>query len=134
MNARKVRILMAKLGDGYESAMMKLARAFSEAGYEVIYTDIQEPQAIVASAIQESVDHIGITTLPGANLDQFATIMELLAREDASHIRITAGGFLADEDIARVKAMGVVKFFPKGTTYSDLIQWSQEHIKSSEWL
>jgi methylmalonyl-CoA mutase C-terminal domain/subunit len=133
MNARKVRILMAKLGDGYESAMMKLARAFSEAGYEVIYTDIQEPQAIVASAIQESVDHIGITTLPGANLDQFAEIMELLANENVSHIRITAGGFLADEDIDRVKAMGVVKFFPKGTTYSELIQWSQENIKSSEW-
>ena len=133
MNARKVRILMAKLGDGYESAMMKLARAFSEAGYEVIYTEIQDPQAIVASAIQESVDHIGITTLPGANLDQFATIVELLAQQDASHILITAGGFLADEDIDRVKAMGVVKFFPKGTTYSELIEWSQENIKSSEW-
>ncbi|HAA05434.1 MAG TPA: methylmalonyl-CoA mutase [Syntrophobacteraceae bacterium] len=133
MNARKVRILMAKLGDGYESAMMKLARAFSEAGYEVIYTDIQEPRAIVASAIQESVDHIGITTLPGANLDQFAAIRALLAQEGASHIQITAGGFLADEDIERVKAMGVTEYFPKGTTYSELIQWSQDHIHSGEY-
>jgi methylmalonyl-CoA mutase, C-terminal domain len=134
MNTRKVRILMAKLGEGYQSSMMKLARAFSEAGYEVIYTDIQEPQAIVAAAIQESVDHIGITTLPGADIEHFAQIMDLLARAQASHIRITAGGFLTEDDIASIKSMGVVEFFPKGTTYEDLIQWSQQHIKPSEYL
>jgi methylmalonyl-CoA mutase C-terminal domain/subunit len=133
MNARKVRILMARLGEGFETSTMKLARAFSEAGYEVIYTDIQEPQAIVASAIQESVDHIGITILPGADIEHFVRIMDLLKHADASHIHITAGGFLEDEDIARVKAMGVVEFFPKGTSYTELIRWSQENIKPSEF-
>ncbi|MGZ3648031.1 MAG: hypothetical protein ACXU9G_03255, partial [Syntrophales bacterium] len=59
---RIVRILMAKLGDGYAEAMMTLTFAFRDSGYEVIYTDIQRPEAIVASAIQECVDHIGITT------------------------------------------------------------------------
>jgi methylmalonyl-CoA mutase C-terminal domain/subunit len=122
---------MAKLGDGYEAAMMKLARAFSEAGYEVIYTDTQQPEAIVASAVQESVDHIGITTLPGANIEHFRYIRELLAQEGASHIQITAGGYLSEEDIARIRAMGVVEFFPKGTTYAELIQWSQENIRPS---
>jgi methylmalonyl-CoA mutase, C-terminal domain len=133
MSPRKVRILMARLGEGYEAAMMKLARAFSESGYEVIYTDITEPKAIVASAIQESVDHIGITILPGADIQDFARILELLATEDAAHIRITAGGFLPDEDIARIKALGVVEFFPKGTTYADLIKWSEENIKPTQF-
>jgi methylmalonyl-CoA mutase, C-terminal domain len=133
MNSRRVRILMARLGEGYETSTMKLARAFSEAGYEVIYTEVQEPQAIVASAIQESVDHIGITILPGANIERFATIMDLLKRADAAHIRITAGGFLEDDATARIRAMGVVEFFPKGTTYAELIQWSQENIKPSEY-
>jgi len=74
MNQKKVRILMAKLGEGYEPAIMKLGVAFSEAGFEVIYTTIQDPKAIVTAAIQESADHIGITTLPGAQIEDFAKL------------------------------------------------------------
>lgn len=129
MNQKKVRILIAKLGEGYEPAIMKLGRAFSEAGFEVIYTTIQDPKAIVTAALQESADHIGITTLPGAQIEDFAKIFELLAKENVSHIQVTAGGFLNDEDIPRIKEMGVVEFFPKGTTYAELIEWSKLHIK-----
>jgi methylmalonyl-CoA mutase, C-terminal domain len=130
MGERKVRILMARCGEGFETAMMSLARAFSEAGFEVIYTDLQEPEAIVASAIQESVDHIGVTTLPGADIQYFARLFELLTKEDAKEIHITAGGFLPEEDIRKIKDMGVVEFFPKGTTYEQLIRWARENIRS----
>ena len=133
MSERKVRILMAKFGEGYEVAVMKLAKAFSEAGFEVIYTDLQNPEAIVASAIQESVDHIGITTLPGARLDQFKRVFEQLAKEGASAIQVTAGGFLPAENIEQIKQAGVVEFFPKGTTYTELIEWAQENIKPTEY-
>lgn len=133
MSERKVRILMAKFGEGFETAIMKLAKAFSEAGFEVIYTDLQNPEAIVASAIQEAVDHIGITTLPGARLDQFTKLFELLAKEGASQIGITAGGFLPDEDIEGIKRTGVREFFPKGTTYTELIEWAQKNIKPTEF-
>lgn len=129
MNHGKVRILMAKLGEGYEPAMFKLGGAFSEAGFEVIYTSIQDPLAIVSAALQESADHIGITTLPGADIQDFAKIFELLAKEKLSQIKVTAGGFLEPEDIQRIKEMGVVEFFPKGTTYAELIDWSRLHIK-----
>ena len=133
MGERKIRILMAKCGEGYETAVMSLARAFSEAGFEVIYTDLQEPEAIVASAIQESVDHIGVTTLPGADIQYFARIIELLAKEDAQQIHITAGGFLADEEIQKIKELGVIEFFPKGTTYEQLISWAQENIQPTDF-
>ncbi len=129
MSTDKVRILMAKLGEGYEPAIMKLGSAFSEAGFEVIYTTIQDPKAIVSAALQESADHIGITILPGAQIEDFARLFELLAKENLSNIKVTAGGFLEDEDIPRIKKMGVVEFFPKGTTYAELIQWSKLHIK-----
>ena len=129
MSQKKVRILMAKLGDGYESAIVNLGTAFVEAGFEVIYTTIQDPKAIITAALQESADHIGITTLPGAQIEDFAKIFELLAKENLSHIQVTAGGFLNDEDIPRIKEMGVVEFFPKGTTYAELIEWSKLHIK-----
>ena len=133
MGERKVRILMGKFGEGYETAVMKLAKAFSEAGFEVIYTDLQNPEAIVASAIQESVDHIGITTLPGASVDQFKKVFEQLAKEGATQVRVTAGGILPEEDIALVKQAGVVEFFPKGTTYAELIDWAKENIKPTEY-
>jgi methylmalonyl-CoA mutase C-terminal domain/subunit len=129
MNHGKVRILMAKLGEGYEPAMVKLGGAFSEAGFEVIYTSIQDPRAIVSAALQESADHIGITILPGADIRDFAKIFELLEKEKLSQIKVTAGGFLEPEDIQKIKEMGVVEFFPKGTTYAELIDWSRLHIK-----
>jgi methylmalonyl-CoA mutase, C-terminal domain len=129
MSERRVRILMAKFGEGFESAVMRLARAFSEAGFEVIYTELQDPAAIVASAIQESVDHIGITTLPGADINDFQSIFRLLDQEEVSNIRITAGGFLEENDVPRLKELGVVEFFPKGTTYEELIEWASTHIK-----
>jgi methylmalonyl-CoA mutase, C-terminal domain len=128
-----VRILMAKFGEGYETAMMRLASVFSEAGFEVIYTELQDPEAIVASAIQESVDHIGITTLPGARMELFARLLKLLEEQEASNIRITAGGFLSEEEIPQVKEMGVAEFFPKGTSYAELIDWSKQHIKPSQY-
>jgi methylmalonyl-CoA mutase C-terminal domain/subunit len=132
MNHRKVRILMARLGGGYNTAMHNLASAFSKAGFEVIYTDSQDPRAIVTSAIQESVDHIGITTLPGADPNDFANIIELLNREGVSEIKVTAGGFLVEDAIPVIKEMGVLEFFPKGTTYEELIEWGRHNIKAAD--
>ena len=132
MGVKKVRILMAKFGEGHEASLMKLATAFSEAGFEVIYTMLQDPEAIVTSALQESVDHIGITTLSGTQIKDFTKIFDLLAKEKMSHIGVTAGGFLHDEDIERIKEMGVIEFFPVGTTYGELIDWSRKHIRHTE--
>jgi len=129
MSTRTVRILMAKFGEGRESAMMKLAFAFRDAGYEVIYTEIQKPGAIVAAAIQESVDHIGITTLPGSRIEDLARVMELLKQENASDIRVTAGGVLDCDDALKIKETGVVEFFPQRTSISELLQWAKDNIK-----
>ena len=126
---RTVRILMVKCGEGYDEALVRLALAFREAGFEIIYTDAQKPQAIVASAIQESVDHIGITTLPGADLSNIKKTIELLRKSGVDDIQITAGGILSREDIARIKEMGIAEFFPQGTTIEELIQWARDHIK-----
>jgi methylmalonyl-CoA mutase C-terminal domain/subunit len=126
------RILMAKLGKGYEEAMENLTMAFWNAGYEVIYTDIQRPEAIVASAIQESVDHIGITILPGAKIEDLGRVVGLLNKEDLSHIKVTAGGFLEHIKIPKVQEMGVVEFFPRGTSISELIKWARDNIKPTE--
>ena len=130
MAERRIRILLGKMGEGHKEALLNLAKALGDAGLEVIYTELQDPLAIVKSALQESVDHIGITTLPGADIRAFEEIRRFLKEEDSDHISITAGGFLAKEDISKVKAMGVLKFFPKGTSFQELIAWAKKNLKS----
>jgi len=131
MGARKLRMLLCRLGEGHKGALLNLARTLSEAGFEVIYTDLQEPEAIVSSALQESVDHIGITTLPGADIEAFREISRLLREAEADHITVTAGGYLDDKDIPQVKGYGVGAFFPKGTTFRQLVEWAKENITIS---
>lgn len=129
MVERKIRILLGKLGEGHKEALLALARNFSEAGFEVIYTELREPDAIVSSALQESVDHIGITTLPGTDIQAFAEIRRLLKKENSEYITVTAGGFLDKSDIPLIKDMGVMEFFPKGTPFEELIVWSRKNIR-----
>ncbi len=124
---------MAKFGEGHEQAMLKLARAFGEAGFEVIYTDLQDPRAIVASAIQESVDHIGITVLHGADIvTQFKNLFDSMKEHGISYIQVTAGGLLDVKYVPQLKSLGLVEFFPKGTTYDELINWAKKNIKAVE--
>lgn len=132
MPLRRARILLGKIGEGHKETQLNLAKRFGEAGFEVIYTDLQEPEAIVRSAIQESVDHIGITTLPGYDLRVLSGLILVLKREDARAITVAAGGFMDPEDIPKVKGMGVAAFFPKGTPFEALIDWARAHITPSK--
>ena len=129
MAERRGRILLGKLGEGHKEAQLNLAKSLGKAGFEVIYTELKEPEAIVRSALHESADHIGITTLQGADIQAFEEIIRLLKAENAGYISVTAGGFLVDEDIERIKEMGVMAFFPKGTTFDEIVEWSRENIK-----
>jgi methylmalonyl-CoA mutase C-terminal domain/subunit len=129
MTGRRVRILMAKFGEGHEAALMRLSGAFSEAGFEVIYTESEDPRAIVNAALQESVDHIGITTLPGATPDQFRDLLERLRENGAHSIGVTAGGYFDEAAVDELKKLGVAEFFPKGTTYEELIDWARRNIR-----
>ncbi|MBN2688032.1 MAG: cobalamin-dependent protein [Deltaproteobacteria bacterium] len=129
MTTIMVRILLAKIGDGYDQAQLQLGKALLDAGFEVIYTNTQDPDSIVASALQESVDHIGITMLPGSNIADLKKVIDQLAQADAPEIQVAAGGFLDEKDIPSVKKMGVAEFFPKGTTFDQLVAWAKEHIK-----
>ena len=129
MADRRTRILLGKLGEGYRDSLVNLAEAFREAGFEVVVTELQDPEAIVRSAIQESVDHIGITILPGAEIKALGEIRRVLEREQVGDITITAGGFLEQRDIPRIKEMGAKAFFPRGTPWDNLIKWAKENIR-----
>ena len=130
MSGRKGRILLGKIGEGHKQAMLNLAKGLGEAGFEVVYTELEEPEAVVSAALQESVDHIGITTLSGPVIGTLKEIVRLLKKEGADHISVTAGGFADNEDILIIEEIGLKAFFPKGTSFEDIIEWSQQNIRA----
>ena len=117
MSERKIRVLIAKPGlDGHDRGAKIIARALRDAGMEVIYTGLrQTPEQIVSAAIQEDVDAIGLSILSGAHNVLFPEIMRLLKEEGADDVAVFAGGIIPEQDIPRLKALGIRDIFLPGT-------------------
>lgn len=120
-----IRILMAKAGlDGHDRGVKVVARALRDAGVEVIYTGLhQTPEQVVAAAIQEDVDGIGLSLLSGAHLTLFPRIIELLKKEDAGDIAVFGGGTIPQTDIDSLQAAGVEALFTPGTSTEAIVEW-----------
>lgn len=128
---RKVRILIAKPGlDGHDRGAKVIARAFRDAGFEVIYTGLrQTPEMIVSAAIQEDVDVIGLSCLSGAHMHLFPKVMELLREKGAGDVLVFGGGTIPDEDIPRLKEAGMAEIFTPGASTQDAIAFVRERVK-----
>jgi methylmalonyl-CoA mutase, C-terminal domain len=120
---RKIRVLIAKPGlDGHDRGAKVVARALRDAGMEVIYTGLrQTPEQIVAAAVQEDVDAIGLSILSGAHNVLFPEIMRLLKEEGAEDIIVVAGGIIPEQDIPHLKEMGIREIFLPGTPTADAV-------------
>jgi methylmalonyl-CoA mutase C-terminal domain/subunit len=131
--ARKIRVLVAKPGlDGHDRGAKIVARALRDAGFEVIYTGLhQTPEQIVATAVQEDVDAIGLSVLSGAHNYLFPRVMELLAEKGADDIAVFGGGIIPAEDIEALKARGVKALFTPGTSTQDIIRFVRDNIRAS---
>ena len=130
-NARPLRILVAKPGlDGHDRGAKIVARALRDAGIEVIYTGLhQTPEMIVAAAIQEDVDAVGMSILSGAHNTIFPAVVALLASKGASDIVVFGGGIIPQDDIPGLKAKGVAEVFVPGTSTQTTIDWIRANIK-----
>ncbi len=128
---RKIRILIAKPGlDGHDRGAKVIARGFRDAGFEVIYTGLhQTPEQIVAAAIQEDVDGIGLSILSGAHDYIFPQVIQLLKEKGANDIVVFGGGIIPEEDIPPLKEIGVRAIFLPGTSIDEAIKWVRENIK-----
>ncbi len=120
---RKARILIGKVGlDGHEVGARVVAKALADAGMEVIYTGLrQTPEMIVRTAIEESVDLVGISILSGSHMSFFPEILELLRHNKAEDIRFIGGGIIPAEDVVLLKKMGVKEIFPPETPTSEIV-------------
>ena len=119
---------MAKPGlDGHDRGIKILAKAYRDAGMEVIYLGLrQTPAMIVNAAIQEDADVIALSVLSGAHLTIFTKIMELLKKENVHDILVTGGGIIPEEDMLKLQKIGVGKLFAPGSA----INTSKEYIEN----
>ncbi len=128
--ARKLRILVAKPGlDGHDRGARIVARAFRDAGFEVVYTGChQTPEQIVSTAIQEDVDMIGLSILSGAHTYSFPRVLDLLKDNNAEDISVIGGGIFPLEDVSKLKQIGIKQIFEPGARLKDIIDWVNSNI------
>jgi len=124
MTERRIRVLIAKPGlDGHDRGAKVVARALRDAGMEVIYTGLrQTPEMIAEAALQEDVDVVGLSILSGAHMALVPRVLELLRENGQEHVRIFVGGIIPDEDVPRLKAMGVYAVYGPGTLTDDIVR------------
>ena len=131
MTERRLRILVGKPGlDGHDRGAKIIARAFRDAGFEVIYTGLhQTPEQIVSAAIQEDVDCIGLSILSGAHNTLLPRVSSLLKDKQAGDIIFFAGGVIPADDIPALKAAGVTEVFTPGSSTEDIVTWVRDNIR-----
>ena len=133
MTERPIRVVVAKPGlDGHDRGAKIVARALRDAGFEVIYTGLhQTPEQVVATAVQEDADAIGLSVLSGAHNYLFKRIMELLKEKGADDVVVFGGGIIPPEDVAALKATGVKELFGPGTSTQDIVRFVRENVRAA---
>ncbi|HPB79425.1 MAG TPA: cobalamin B12-binding domain-containing protein [Sedimentibacter sp.] len=128
---RPIRVLIAKPGlDGHDRGAKVIARALRDAGMEVIYTGLrQTPEQIVATAVQEDVDVVGMSILSGAHNHLFPRVAELLKEQGVDDVLIIGGGVIPDDDIQGLKEAGIKEIFTPGTETSKMIEYIKNNVQ-----
>lgn len=127
----KIRVIVAKPGlDGHDRGAKVIARAFRDAGFEVIYTGLrQTPEQIVNAALQEDADVIGLSVLSGAHMTLCPRIMELMKKERLDDVLVLVGGIIPDQDIQKLKELGVSEVFQPGASTEEIIEYVRKFVR-----
>jgi len=130
MSESKIKVLIAKPGlDGHDRGAKIIARGLRDAGFEVVYTGLhQTPEEIVATAIQEDVNVIGISSLAGAHMYLFPRIIELLVEKGADDIPVFGGGIIPEDDIPVLRKAGIKAIFTPGSPVLETVDWIRNNV------
>jgi len=128
---QKIRVIVAKPGlDGHDRGAKVIARAFRDAGFEVIYTGLrQTPEQVVNAALQEDADVVGLSVLSGAHMTLCPRIMELMKKERLDDVLVIVGGIIPDQDIPKLKELGVASVFQPGASTEDIIAYIRQNVR-----
>jgi len=127
---RTIRVVIAKPGlDGHDRGAKVIARALRDAGMEVIYTGLrQTPEKIVAAALQEDADFIGLSILSGAHMHICPQVMKLLKERGLEHVKVVVGGIIPDVDRDKLTAMGIAGIFLPGTPMQSIVDFINQNV------
>jgi methylmalonyl-CoA mutase, C-terminal domain len=127
----RIRVLVAKPGlDGHDRGAKVIARAFRDAGFEVIYTGLrQTPEQVVNAALQEDVDVVGLSVLSGAHMTLCPRIMELMKQQGLDDVMVLIGGIIPDQDVSALKAQGVAEVFQPGASTEDIVSFVRQNVR-----
>ena len=128
---RKIRVVIAKPGlDGHDRGAKVIARALRDAGMEVIYTGLrQTPEQIVAAALQEDADAIGLSILSGAHMHICPRVMDLLKEKGLNDVLVVIGGIIPDVDIPKLRVAGVKGIFLPGTPMQEIVDFIGSNVR-----
>ena len=130
---KKIRIIMAKPGlDGHDRGIKILARAYRDAGMEVVYLGLrQTPEMIVSSAVQEDADIIALSVLSGAHMTIFSKIIKLMKSAGLTNVLLTGGGIIPETDMEKLSKQGVGKLFGPGTPVNETIEYIESWVSEN---
>ncbi len=128
---RKIRVVIAKPGlDGHDRGAKVIARALRDAGMEVIYTGLrQTPEQIVAAALQEDADAVGLSILSGAHMHICPRVMALLKEKGLEDVLVVVGGIIPDVDIPKLQAAGIKGIFLPGSAMQEIIDFIAANVR-----
>lgn len=130
VRSRPIRVVVAKVGlDGHDRGAKIVARAFRDAGMEVVYTGLHRtPEEVVEAAVQEDVDVVGLSLLSGAHMTLVPRVMELLRERGLGDVLVIVGGIVPDEDARALREAGVAAVFGPGSETQALVRFVREHV------
>ncbi len=128
---KKIRVIVAKPGlDGHDRGAKVIARALRDAGMEVIYTGLrQTPEQIVAAALQEDADVVGLSILSGAHNTICRRVVELLRAQGLDDVQVVVGGIIPDQDVASLNALGIEGIFRPGSSMGEIVRFIEAHAR-----
>lgn len=131
MADRPLKVLIAKPGlDGHDRGAKVLARGLRDEGFEVVYSGLrQTPEMVVAAALQEDVDIVGLSILSGAHMTLLPRACQLLREAGLDDVLVTAGGIIPDDDIPALQAAGISRVFGPGTTIAEVADYLRANAR-----
>jgi len=132
---RKIRILVAKPGlDGHDRGVLVLARAFRDAGMEVIYSGLLPlPEQVAQAAVDEDVDVVALSLLNGAHMTAFPKVKRLIEKKGGKDIIVVGGGIIPEEDKPKLEKMGITGLFGPGSSLDEIVEHVRSRVKKERW-
>jgi methylmalonyl-CoA mutase C-terminal domain/subunit len=131
LSERQIRVVVAKVGlDGHDVGARVVARGLVEQGMEVVYTGLRRtPEQVVATALHEDADVIGLSILSGGHLQLVRRVCALLREQAMDNVLVIVGGVIPDDDVDALKGEGVGEVFHPATTIPEIAAYIRERLR-----